>query len=238
MKKRHQLRLVGITYNQIESGVYAVILEEVDGQRRIPIIIGYPEAQAIECKLQQINTPRPLTHDLMKSIMETFNLRLACIDIHKMPNGVFAADLVMEGPQGELHKIDARSSDALALAVRTDSPIYTTAEVLDEAGFKPKKLDEEQSEPEEEVARPVSPEDFLRQAISTVKSDIDSFSTIEDFILTTSLDPEDADAEIMDFLKNYSDKEIESQISRFAAEEKYEVAARLKALLKRRKEAE
>lgn len=234
MKKRHQLRLVGITYNQIESGVYAVILEEVDGQRRIPIIIGYPEAQAIECKLQHINTPRPLTHDLMKSMMETFNLRLACVDIRKMSNGVFAADLVMEGPMGDLHKIDARSSDALALAVRTGSPIYTTAEVLDEAGFKPKKPDEDKSHPETESGS-VSPEDLLRQAISKVKSDIESFSNIEDFIMTSGLDSEDADAEIMDFLKNYSDKEIESQISRFAAEEKYEVAARLKALLGRRK---
>lgn len=139
MKKRHQLKLIGITYNQIESGVYAVILEEVDGLRRIPIIIGYPEAQSIECRLQQVTPPRPLTHDLIKNMMETFNLKLSCIDIHKLPSGVFAANLVMEGPQGELCKIDARSSDALALAVRTGSPIYTTADVLEEAGFLPSK---------------------------------------------------------------------------------------------------
>ncbi|MDE5924770.1 MAG: bifunctional nuclease family protein, partial [Muribaculaceae bacterium] len=67
MKKRHRLLLIGITYNQIESGVYAVILEEENGDRRIPIVIGYAEAQAIECKLQEVKTPRPLSHDLMKS---------------------------------------------------------------------------------------------------------------------------------------------------------------------------
>lgn len=231
MKKRHQLRLVGITYNQIESGVYAVILEEINGKRRIPIVIGYPEAQAIECYIQKVKTPRPLTHDLIKTIMESFNLRLSCIDIHKLPNGVFAADLVMEGPQGELHKIDSRSSDALAIAIRTGSPIYTTAEVLEESGFLPKESLKERNDKEEE---PISAEEFLQQALKSKETNIDSFANIEDLIVSSQLDPEDADAEILDFLSNYSDKEIEAQISKYASEEKYEVAARLKNLLKKR----
>ncbi|MDE6559380.1 MAG: bifunctional nuclease family protein, partial [Muribaculaceae bacterium] len=125
MKKRHRLRLVGITYNQIESGVYAVILEEVDGERRLPIVIGYAEAQAIECKLQDVKTPRPLTHDLMKSILDSFALNLHAIEIYKLPTGVFAADLLIEDSSGNLRRIDSRSSDALALAIRYDSAIYT-----------------------------------------------------------------------------------------------------------------
>lgn len=146
MKSRRQLRLIGITYNQIESGVYAVILEEVGGNRRIPIIIGYPEAQAIECKLQEVSTPRPLTHDLLKNVMESFKLHLSCVEIHKLPNGVFAADLVIEGPDGSLQRIDSRSSDAIALAIRTGAPIYTSAEVLEESGFSPRPSGEADQE--------------------------------------------------------------------------------------------
>lgn len=139
MNRRHQLRLVGITYNQIESGVYAVILEEIGGSRRIPIVIGYPEAQAIECKLQEVVTPRPLTHDLMLNIMENFGLILNCVEIRKLPNGVFAADLIMEGSDGQLKRIDSRSSDAIAIAIRAEAPIFTSYEVLEESGFSPKK---------------------------------------------------------------------------------------------------
>lgn len=72
MEKRYRLELVGITYNQIESGVYALILQQAGGKRRIPIIIGFPEAQAIECKLQEVATPRPLTHDTMVTALSVF----------------------------------------------------------------------------------------------------------------------------------------------------------------------
>lgn len=229
MKKRHQLRLVGITYNQIESGVYAVILEEINGKRRIPIVIGYPEAQAIECYLQQVRTPRPLTHDLIKTLLGTFDIHLSCIDIHKLPTGVFAADLVLEGPGGELKKIDARSSDALAIAVRTGAPIYTTSDVLEESGFLPKSDRNVKNNKEE---KELTPEDILQQAIDKTTKSIETFEGIES-LLNEGLD-EEADKEILDFLSNYSDKEIESQISKYAAEEKYEIAARLKNLLKKR----
>lgn len=164
MKQRHELRIVGITYNQIESGVYAVILQEADGIRRIPIIIGYPEAQAIECKLQEVMTPRPLTHDLICRILDSFGLVLSCVEIHKLPNGVFAADLIMEGSDGTLHRIDSRSSDAIAIAIRTGSPIYTSEEVLEESGFTPRGEDEGErpSIPEEEEAKPEPEDDGMR----------------------------------------------------------------------------
>lgn len=131
-----KLKLVGITYNQIESGVYAVILQQEGGTRRIPIIIGYPEAQAIECKLQEIVTPRPLTHDLMVNVMSAFGVALLEVDIYKMPNGVFAAELHLTDG-GQTRVVDSRSSDAIALAIRVGAPIYTTPEVLEESGFEP-----------------------------------------------------------------------------------------------------
>lgn len=130
------MNLVGITYNQIESGVYAVILQQAGGTRRIPIIIGFPEAQAIECKLQEVITPRPLTHDLMANVMSSFGISLHEVNIYKLPNGVFAAELVL-GNGEETRTVDSRSSDAIALAIRVGAPIYTTSEVLDEAGFEP-----------------------------------------------------------------------------------------------------
>lgn len=136
MNDKIQLKLVGITYNQIESGVYALILQQEDGTRRIPIIIGYAEAQAIECKLQEVITPRPLTHDLMVSLLENFGLTLHEVLIYKLESGIFAADLVISDSKGR-RVIDSRSSDAIALAIRVGAPIYTTRQVLDEAGFEP-----------------------------------------------------------------------------------------------------
>lgn len=156
---KYRLELIGITYNQIESGVYAVILQEVGSRRRIPIIIGYPEAQAIECKLQEVVTPRPLTHDMMMTFMSEFGIRLKEIIIHRLPTGVFAADMIFTDGLNT-HTVDARSSDAIALAIRSDAPIYTTAEVLDEAGFEPggseievERKREMESARESEIAR-------------------------------------------------------------------------------------
>ncbi|MDE7413703.1 MAG: bifunctional nuclease family protein [Muribaculaceae bacterium] len=136
--ERHRLELVGITYNQIESGVYAVILREAGGERRIPIIIGYPEAQAIECKLQEVKTPRPLTHDMMVNFMTAYGINLKEIEIRRLPNGVFAANLVFTDGENT-RVVDARSSDGIALAIRVGAPIYTSSEVMDEAGFLPEE---------------------------------------------------------------------------------------------------
>lgn len=134
MEKRYRLELIGITYNQIESGVYALVLQQVGTTRRIPIIIGFPEAQAIECKLQEVATPRPLTHDTMVAALASFGISLVQVDIYKLPNGVFAAELTFSDGNTE-RVIDSRSSDAVALAIRVGAPIYTSESVLREAGF-------------------------------------------------------------------------------------------------------
>ena len=158
MQKKYRLELVGITYNQIESAVYALILQQVGTSRRIPIIIGYLEAQAIECKLQEVATPRPLTHDTMAASLAAFGISLVRVEIRKLPNGVFAADLVFS--DGKIEKvIDSRSSDAVALAIRVGAPIYTSEEVLEEAGFDAEKSSDEKEEeqknykPHDEAAR-------------------------------------------------------------------------------------
>lgn len=135
MPKKIRLTLLGITYNQIESGVYALILKQVGGNRRIPIIIGFPEAQAIECRLQGIETPRPLTHDMAAGILTAFGIRLKEVYIYQLPNGVFAGSMRLTDGLSE-QEIDARSSDAIAMAIRCNAPIYTDEEMLEKAGFE------------------------------------------------------------------------------------------------------
>lgn len=152
MDEKIELELLGITYNQIESGVYAVILQQKGGRRRIPIIIGSAEAQSIECKLQEVVTPRPITHDLMVGIMRAFNLQLTEVNLHRLPSGVFAADIILSDGSRSV-TVDSRSSDAIALAVRTGTPIYTTPEVLEEAGFDPESKSTETAETSEAVAQ-------------------------------------------------------------------------------------
>lgn len=142
MDKKYKLELIGITYNQIESGVYALVLQQIGTTRRIPIIIGFPEAQAIECKLQEIKTPRPLTHDIMMEALNSFGVKLDHVLIKRLPNGVFAADLHLNNGISE-KIIDARSSDAIALAIRVNAPIFTTEDVIKEASFDPSERRQE-----------------------------------------------------------------------------------------------
>ncbi len=166
-----QLELIGITYNQIESGVYALILQEIGTNRRIPIIIGYAEAQTIECRLQNITPPRPLTHDMAAALLEASGATLSKVQIRRLKNGVFAAYLTVDSPTGR-SVIDARSSDAIALAIRTDTPIYTTREVLDEAGFDyaPGEGRRQSFSGETRIAGAGSVREALRQAASQPRS--------------------------------------------------------------------
>lgn len=136
MDSKIRLELLGITSNQVEAGVYAVVLCEAGGRRRIPIIIGASEAQSIQCRLQDIRTPRPLTHDLMVNMMRAYGLALKEVRLRQLSNGIFAADLLLTDGEREI-AMDSRSSDAIALAVRVGAPIYTTPEVLENAGFEP-----------------------------------------------------------------------------------------------------
>ena len=143
MENRCKLNVVGITYSQIERGVNAIILQHENTNRRLPIVIGTSEAQSIECKLQNIKTPRPLTHDLMISCLRNYGVEITEIYIRRLPNGVFTADLKLSSDEKTII-MDSRSSDAIALALRSDAPIYTSQEVMDEAGFDVKDTNKKQ----------------------------------------------------------------------------------------------
>ena len=137
-----RLNIKGISYSQTQSGAYALVLSEVEGERTLPIIIGAFEAQSIAIALEkEIKPPRPLTHDLFKSFADRFNIVVKQVIIHKLVDGVFYSSLICECDKIE-EIIDARTSDAIALATRFNAPIFTFENILDKAGVILKKKDE------------------------------------------------------------------------------------------------
>lgn len=130
-----KLTIKGISYSQTQSGAYALVLSEIDGKRTLPIIIGAFEAQSIAIALEkEIRPPRPLTHDLFKTFADKFLVNIKQIIIHKLVDGVFFSSLVCER-DGVEQVIDTRTSDAIALAVRFEAPIYTYENILEKAGI-------------------------------------------------------------------------------------------------------
>jgi bifunctional DNase/RNase len=134
-----KLEIVGLSYSQTQSGAYALVLAETGGKRRLPIIIGGFEAQAIAIELEKMVPTRPLTHDLFKSFAVSFSIEVKEIIIYKLIEGIFYAKIICE-KDGEVSEIDARTSDAVAIGVRFNSPIYTFESILSSAGIL---LDEE-----------------------------------------------------------------------------------------------
>jgi len=132
--KRVRLKVTGISYSQTQSGAYALILNEEKGDRRIPIIIGGFEAQAIVIKLENLNPPRPLTHDLFKMFADEFRISILEVFIYKLEEGVFFSKLICNNGDKEI-SIDSRTSDAVALALRFECPIFITDEILEKAGI-------------------------------------------------------------------------------------------------------
>ncbi|UAM97109.1 bifunctional nuclease family protein [Polaribacter litorisediminis] len=137
-----QLTIKGISYSQTQSGAYALVLSEIDGARTLPIIIGAFEAQSIAIALEsEIRPPRPLTHDLFKTFSDAFDINIKEVIIHKLVDGVFFSSLICER-EGKEEIIDTRTSDAIAIAVRFDAPIFTYENIIDKAGIY-LKVDEE-----------------------------------------------------------------------------------------------
>jgi len=128
--KRVKLKAMGITYSQNQSGAYTLLLEEIDGKRRIPIVIGGFEAQAIVIKLENLDPPRPLTHDLFKNFADKFQIVVSEVLICKFEDGVFYSRIYCSNGIVE-YSIDSRTSDAVALALRFDCPIYIEDEILE-----------------------------------------------------------------------------------------------------------
>ncbi len=129
-----RLNILGLSVSQTQSGAYALVLAEEDGERRIPIIIGPVEAQAIAIQLEGLKPPRPLTHDLIKNMALAFDIALLEVTIYKLEEGIFYSELLCE-MNGKEIRIDSRTSDAVALALRFRCPIYTSEEILQKAGI-------------------------------------------------------------------------------------------------------
>jgi len=140
--KKIELDIVALSHSVTHSANYAVVLGEQDGVRRLPIVIGGFEAQAIAVAMERMTPSRPLTHDLFKNSMDTFKITLKEIVINNLLDGIFYARLVCER-EGEILEIDSRTSDALAMAVRFNCPIYTYEFILDAAGVILEDADEE-----------------------------------------------------------------------------------------------
>ncbi len=129
-----KLNVLGLSVSQTQTGAYALVLSEDNGDRRIPIIIGPVEAQSIAIQLEGLHPPRPLTHDLFKNISQAFQIELIEVIIYKLEEGIFFSELVCE-QNGTRIAIDSRTSDAVALALRFKCPIFSTEEILSKAGI-------------------------------------------------------------------------------------------------------
>ncbi len=176
MARKIKLKVQGLTGSQTQSGAYALILSEEDGLHRIPVIVGMAEAQSIAVALEHLTPPRPLTHDLFAAFTRSFGIRLQEVYIYKFLDGVFYAELVLLDGERQI-RIDSRTSDAIAIALRLKADIFMSEEVLDECGLIFEKgpgdadaggeedLDEDESYEEddedlEELWNDKSPDDF------------------------------------------------------------------------------
>ena len=153
--ERIQVDILGLSTSPSSGGAYALILKEVNGLRRLPIIIGAFEAQSIALEMEGIKPPRPLTHDLLKNVMDSLGASLNDVFINELKDGTFYAILNLDAQE-----VDSRPSDAIALAVRYGVPIFVADKVMDEAGFVPDSDEAEKTppapapEPEQEAEKP------------------------------------------------------------------------------------
>lgn len=189
-----KLTIKGISYSQTQSGAYALVLSEMEGTRTLPIIIGAFEAQSIAIALEkEIRPPRPLTHDLFKTFSERFDIKIKQVVIHKLVDGIFFSSLICE-KDGEEEIIDTRTSDAIAIAVRFQAPIFTYENILDKAGIY-LKIEEEISlqenlDPEEvevELEEPHSSSDFSNYSIKELHKQLNEAVANENYELAAKL---------------------------------------------------
>lgn len=204
-----QLNIKGISYSQSRTGAYALVLNEVGGDRTLPIVIGAFEAQAIAIALENdITPPRPLTHDLFVSLSEIYQITIKQVIIHKLIDGVFYSSLICERDKVE-EIIDSRTSDAIALAVRFDAPIFTYENILDKAGIDMENDDFLAEEVEETDSK--EEDEFLEEMFSELDNLTAPFEKL-------------------------SNEELNKQLKEAVENEDYELAARLRDEIDKRKE--
>lgn len=189
-----KLSIKGISYSQTQNGAYALILNEVDGERKLPIVIGAFEAQSIAIALEkEIRPPRPLTHDLFKNFADRFDIVVKQVIIHKLVDGVFFSSIICERDKIE-EIIDARTSDAIALALRFNAPIFTYKNILDKAGIylkaNPLDIDKNSQEIDDVLS---NPETFGVKEESNQSGDIYSKHSLQELndLLDQAVEHED-----------------------------------------------
>ena len=207
MDDRIKLKVMGISYSQLQSGAYALLLSEENGPHKIPIVIGGAEAQSIAIKMEGIIPPRPLTHDLFVSFAHAFGVKLTEVFIYKFEDGIFYSELTFSDGNRTV-QLDARTSDAIAIAMRTHAPIYTTHEVVTETGFIINDNDLADSRDDAQDADAVTDSDLLGA---------DYFA-----------EPK---------LENYAIEELERTLVQLIEDENYEEAARVNEILQRKRAA-
>jgi bifunctional DNase/RNase len=181
--KKIELEIIALSHSVTQSHSFAVVLGEVDGTRRLPIVIGGFEAQAIAVALENMKPSRPLTHDLMKTVCDTFALELQYIYISKLLDGVFYSNLVFSNSI-ETCEVDSRTSDALALAVRFECPIYVNENILEEAGVEADASTEGIPASESDLEKKI---EELTAAVPTPPGGSSNFSSMSDEELNESL---------------------------------------------------
>lgn len=209
---RVRLRVLGISYSQIQSGAYALILAQANGPYRIPVVVGQAEAQSIAIRMEGIIPPRPMTHDLFASLAQAYGLELKDVFIHRFEDGIFSSELTFEDRHGIEVVLDARTSDAIAIAMRTNTPICTTPEILEQTGFIME----------------------IKEADATH----DSGSDIDGVFATSSAGETPQEKDDGDPLDRRSLSELRNLLNRLIADEEYEEAAKVKAAISRRENKE
>lgn len=209
-QEKIRLRVLGISYSQIQSGAYALILAQVDGPYRIPVVIGASEAQSIAIRMENIIPPRPMTHDLFVSFAHAFGVKLKEVLIYKFEDGIFSSELTFTDGERQV-TIDSRTSDAIGIAMRTKAPIYTTPEILNETGFL---MDEESDDGID----------------SDATDDIDDKQHGDSDRIN-----DDVISQIEPKLENYAIEELERTLKKLIAKERYEEAAKVSEILKRKR---
>lgn len=180
-----RLNILGLSVSQTQSGAYALVLAEEEGERRIPIIIGPVEAQAIAIQLEGLKPPRPLTHDLIKNMALAFDIALLEVTIYKLEEGIFYSELLCE-MNGKEIRIDSRTSDAVALALRFRCPIYTSEEILEKAGIVLKGEDQDSPvksflDEDEDFSDPTTASSYGQYSTSELQELLDDAIQNEDY---------------------------------------------------------
>lgn len=187
-----KLEILGLSSSQSQSGSFALVLGEVEGSRRLPIIIGMFEAQAIAIEIEKIIPNRPMTHDLFKSFAMSFDYKVEEIIISDLKEGVFFAKIVCDN-NGKMIEIDARPSDAIAIGLRFDSPIYTHESILAEAGIVlSDEADDDMADIKSEIKTAAATEKVVPEASSSASDDLKNYSVDKlNQLLGQAIDKED-----------------------------------------------